>query len=97
MENRQLISVGQFCVHYNTELEFIHSLYEYGLVEIITVEDTQYLKSEQLTELEKMIRLHYELEINLEGIDAITHLLHRMNNLREELDILKNRLRLYED
>lgn len=97
MENKQLIQIEQFCAHYHIEFAFIHSLYEFGLVEIITVEDVQYLRGEQLAELEKMIRLHYDLEINMEGIDAITHLLQRMNELREELGLLKNRLRLYED
>ncbi len=97
MENKQLIPLEQFCAHYHIEFAFIHSLHDYGLVEITTVEDIQYLKSEQLSELEKLIRLYYELEINMEGIDAINHLLQRMNELRQELGVLKNRLRLYED
>ena len=46
--------------------------------------------------LEKFIRLYYELDINLEGIETITHLLQRINSLQDEIIILKNRLRLYE-
>ena len=43
-----------------------------------------------------MIRLHYELDINIEGIDAISHLLQRVDQLQDELRIMKNRLSRYE-
>ena len=97
MENEQLIPVEQFCGHYHIEFSFIQSLSEYGLVEITRLEEVEYVKKEQIKELEKMIRLHYDLDINIEGIDAISHLLQRVDDLRDELNILKNRLRLYEN
>jgi hypothetical protein len=50
----------------------------------------------QLTELEKLVRLRYELDINLEGIDAIIHLLKKLQGMQDEIIILKNKLRLYE-
>ena len=46
--------------------------------------------------MEKISRLHDELEINVEGIEAITHLLERIENLQNEIASLENRLRLYE-
>jgi hypothetical protein len=97
METENLIPVQLFCERHSIELSFVTSLNEYGLIEITTIEETQYIFTEQISDLEKMIRLHYELDINLEGIDAIAHLLKRENNLREELTALKNRLRLYEN
>jgi hypothetical protein len=97
MENKELIPIERFCAHYQIEFAFIRSLSEYGLVEIITIEGFRYLKSEQLAELEKMVRLHFDLDINLEGIDAITHLLQRMAKMQEEMKSLKNRLGLYEN
>jgi len=96
MENEQLITIEQFCIHYNIEYSFIQSLTEFGLLEITTVEETQYLSREHIRDVEKMIRLHYDLDINLEGIEAITHLLQRVDKLQEELTVLKNRLKLYE-
>lgn len=96
METENLISVELICTNHNIEYSFIHSLNEYGLIEITTVETTQYIYKEQMKDLEKMIRLHYELDINMEGIDAISHLLQRVDNLHEELTSLKNRLKLYE-
>ncbi|MCA4895860.1 MAG: chaperone modulator CbpM [Cytophagales bacterium] len=96
MENRQLIPVADFCDHYHIEFSFVRSLHDFGLVEFTTVKEVQYLRAEDLTELEKMARLHYELDINMEGIDAIKHILQRMDKLQQELNSLKSRLNLYE-
>jgi chaperone modulatory protein CbpM len=38
-----------------------------------------------------MIRLHNELEINVAGIEAITHLLERVEQMQEEMRRLRNR------
>ena len=97
METEQLIPIREFVRHYNIEISFIASLGEIGLIEIITVEETQYVHQERIPDLERMIRLHYGLEINLEGIDAISQLLQRVDFLQQEIVTLKNRLRLYED
>jgi hypothetical protein len=43
-----------------------------------------------------MIHFHYELNINIEGIDAISNLLKQVNALQQELIATKNRLRLFE-
>lgn len=80
------------CTYYNVELTFIESLNEYGLIEMRSIEEKRYIQNTQLNELEKFIRLHYELGINIEGIDAIAHLLHKMKIMQEEMTALKNQL-----
>jgi MerR HTH family regulatory protein len=40
--------------------------------------------------------LHYELDINLEGIDAIATLLKKIDALEQELIATKNKLRVFE-
>ena len=45
-------------------------------MEIITFEEEEVIPEEQVKDFEKMLRLHYDLDINLEGIDAIYNLLH---------------------
>jgi plastocyanin domain-containing protein len=97
MANENLIPVEEFCTIHKIEFSFIHSLNEFGLIEIITVEETSYIQQEQISSLEKLMRPHYDLEINLEGIDAIAHLLKRVENMNEEMIALKNKLRLYEE
>ena len=92
-----LISAREFCEKYNVEISFIHSLKDTGLIEITTIDETGYIMSSQLQELEKIIHLHYDLDINIEGIETINHLLERIKDLRDEITMLRNRLRIYED
>mgnify|MGYP000653790222 FL=1 len=43
-----------------------------------------------------MIRLHHELNLNIEGIDVVFNLLEKERKLREEVAMLKKRLKRYE-
>lgn len=97
MDTTNLISIQQFCKHYKVPLAFIDALQEYELIEIVIANNENYLKITQLNEIEKMMRLHYDLDINLEGIDAIYHLLKQVENMQNEIRSLHNRLRFYED
>ena len=92
-----LISTDDFCTHYKVEYAFISSLQQHGLIEITTIDEHSFIDHDHLKNVEKLVRLHYDLDINLEGIEAITYLLNRVKNMQEEIVTLKNRLRLYED
>ena len=59
-------------------------------------EGERYLFTSQLRDIERYARLYYDLSINIEGIEAIHHLLDRVSGLREEVRTLRSRLRLYE-
>jgi hypothetical protein len=96
MQTKNLISVSEFCINHNIEISFISSLEQTGLIEIITIKETGFIDADQLRQLEKLIRFYYELDINLEGIETITHMLQRIINLQDEISILKNRLLFYE-
>jgi hypothetical protein len=96
MKTNYLIAVDEFCTLQNVELSFVHSLHEAGLIEIITKRKKRYIDVRQTQQLEKFIRFHYEFEINLEGIETISHLLQRILIKQDEITALKNRLRLYE-
>ena len=97
MENKKLILIEQFCKHHEIEFSFINSLQEFGLIEIVVIENEKYIPEEQLSDVEKMIRLHYELKINMQGIDAVFSLLKQINDLQQELTAAKNKLRLFEE
>jgi chaperone modulatory protein CbpM len=96
MTKEHLIATSDFCVYYNVERTFITSLQEAGLVQITVVNEATYIHETELQKLEKMIHLHHDLEINIAGIEAITHLLDRVEQMQASLRTLKNRLRLYE-
>ena len=88
-----LIATTDICTYHEVEYTFISSLSEAGLVELKVVNHTTYIPESELQKLERMIRLHNELEINVAGIEAITHLLERVEQMQEEMRILRNRLR----
>jgi len=94
MEN--LIPADEFCANHKIGISFIQSLQETGMIEITTIEETNYIHESQLQELERIVRLHFELDINLEGIETINHLLQQINYMQDEITALRNRLRLYE-
>ena len=97
MDKKKLISAHEFCASHHIEISFIHSLEETGLIEITTIEEMRFIPVSQLQQLEKIVRLYNELGINIEGIDTITHLLHRIISLQDEVTALTNRLRLFEN
>lgn len=96
MTAKDLILVNQLCKNYQVEVSFFNELHEIGLIEIITVEKMLYVPEHRISDVEKIIRLHNELHINIEGIDAIFHLLNQVESLQNELTEVKNKLRLYD-
>jgi chaperone modulatory protein CbpM len=96
MDNKQLISLEQLCSSYEVEITFFRSLDEYGLMRIVRIESAEFIEHDQLGELDRLLRLHRELDINLEGIGAISHLLERVEAMQKEINALKNKLKLYE-
>ncbi len=97
METENLITLEQFCSVYEVNDSFVLSLQEFGLIEVITVEKKQYLNALHLKKIESIMRLHYDLNINMEGIDTITILLGKIQALQQELKETRNRLLFYED
>jgi hypothetical protein len=96
MQKDNLIAIHDFCINHQIDISFISSLQQTGLIEITNRNETWFIDTDQLLQLEKYIRFYYELDINLEGIETITHLLHRISAMQEEITVLRNRLRFYE-
>jgi hypothetical protein len=96
MQTEEMIPASECCIHYHIEPSFIDSLRDAGLIEILIVEEKIFVPTSQLSQLEKLVRLYYELDINLEGIETITYLLQRMNEMQKKIIQLSNRLSIYE-
>jgi chaperone modulatory protein CbpM len=92
----ELIEVNKFCISHSADISFIYALQDAGLLQITTIEQVTYIPSSQLYQLEKLARFYYDLDINLEGIEAIAHLLQQIEYLQENNRILHNRLKFYE-
>src|SRR5689334_11564370 len=96
MQTGEMIIVNEFCIHHNVEISFVNALKDSGLIEMYIVEEKLCVPETELPNLEKLVRL-YEMDINLEGIETITHLLNRMKDLQQEIQRLNNRLSIYEN
>lgn len=97
MTEKRLILTHTLCSHYNIEISFMDELHKMGLIEIHLIEQDRFIHQKQIGDLEKIIRLHTELDMNLEGIDVVFNLLKRERKLRAEITALQNRLSLYEN
>ncbi len=87
--NSYRISVIQFSQYHQIEPQFIFDLYENNLVMLTKTDHEYFIEEDHLTHVEKYVRFHHDLGINLEGIEVI----HRLLN---EITILQNRLKQIE-
>jgi len=94
IENLILIATSE---HYKVETSFFVNLNEMGLIEILYIQNTRYVHQDKIKDIERMIRMHHELELNPEGIEVAFNLLQKIDFLQKELISAKNRLRLYEN
>lgn len=91
-----LIIVSDYCDKCHIDLSFISLLEEDGLIEVQVIENQRYIPSSQLRDLERYTRMYYDLSINIAGIDAIRHLLDRMEAMQDEIYRLRRRMRVYD-
>jgi hypothetical protein len=97
MEEEQLISASEFCFYHQVDLDFIYNLNDSGLLICTLIEEKIFIPVSQISRLEKLVHLHYQLEINLQGIETVEHLLKQLNAMQQEVIKLNNRLSFYED
>lgn len=90
MTNENNILIEECCKHYRIETSFVKTLNECGLVELSYTNESYFIHNDQLSILEKYVHLHYDLDINIEGIEAISHLLEKIERLQQELRSLKD-------
>lgn len=96
MKKNELILVMDCCSAYELDQSFIQWLSEHELIQLEMIEEQPYIHYDQLGILEQYKRFHYELDINLEGIEAISHLLTRIQAMQKEMNYLANKIRFYE-
>ena len=96
MQTTDLIIVNDYCKKSHIEPSFLEMLQEGGLIEMDMVEGETCLPTSQLPDIESYARMYYDLSINIEGIDAIHHMLKRIKSMQTEIGRLRKRLQLYE-
>jgi chaperone modulatory protein CbpM len=95
MATKKMIAVKEFCSHHNISVEFVEELYFNEMIELEKVKRKSFIAEKDLQHLEKAVRLHNELHINIEGIQTILHLLSSLEKKEAELKTLRNQLAFY--
>ncbi|WP_086478021.1 chaperone modulator CbpM [Arenibacter amylolyticus] len=96
MKQEEYITIEDFCTSHNIASEFVIQLYDMGLIDMVFQENLQYLPLNQLPKAEKIVRLHLDLEINVQGLGVVTELLDRIQDMQNEITALHNKLSRYE-
>ena len=94
METR-FIKITEYCANEKIETSFIFGLEQEGIVQIERRDEAEYLNESDLPELEMFTRWHYDLGVNLEGIDAMRHMVERMKSMQQEIRSLQHKLDFY--
>lgn len=79
----QKISRKECVALYNIEIHFFDALVESGLIAVIEEQNDLYMDFEDLNNLERYANLHYDLEINVAGIEVISRLLQTVKQLQD--------------
>lgn len=92
----ETIKITTWCDSYHIDYSFVSELENRGLIEVVLIEEERCLHHDQLVHLEQFTRWHYDMDINMEGIETISHLLQKLKNTQDEVALLKSRLGIYE-
>jgi chaperone modulatory protein CbpM len=91
---QERISREDVVKHYNIEVHFLDSLEEFGLLKTFEENDVKYIYFEELANLERFANWHYDLEVNLPGLEIIHNLLNKIDNLlRENRNLVQYKLK----
>lgn len=75
---------------YDIEVTFLQELRTHGLLQSVWEQEREFFFYEELPLLEKFIRWHYDLEVNVPGLQVIQHLLGLMEELQQKNRLLQN-------
>lgn len=92
--NTELIIIQEYCTKSQIDFDFVEQLENEGLIELTIVDNEKYIHISQLKALERYTRWHYDLAINVEGIDVIRNLLDKIDEMQQEIQQLKQVMRL---
>lgn len=92
----ELITISEYCINYSVEPAFIGALEESGLIALTVINNDKYIHYRQLVEMERFVHFHYELQINMEGIEVIMNLLQKIRRQQQEIQGLKNHIHVHD-
>ncbi|AZA58341.1 chaperone modulator CbpM [Chryseobacterium shandongense] len=82
---------------YNIEVTFFDELVDSGLLNVEMENEIRYLMYEDLPSFERFTNWHYDLEINLPGLEVIHEMLRKMEDLKQKNRELMSKLSAISD
>jgi hypothetical protein len=95
MATQKLIAIKEFCVHHQIPADLILQMEQFEMVELVWIKRTGYIPAKSLSGLEQILRIYQDLQINLEGIQAVLHLLDKLEEKEAALQKLRDQLMFY--
>lgn len=86
---KTLFNLIDICKANKIERTFVRELHRNGLIEITIKKDQEYLEEEQLIHVERYSTWYYELEVNMQGLEVVHHLLDKIEKLQNEIRQLR--------
>jgi chaperone modulatory protein CbpM len=88
-------TLHEICAHCGARVEFIVELVEYGVIAPVKGADAESWSFDAwaLARLQRALRLHRDLEINLPGLAISLDLLDEVQRLRQQVDLLDGQLK----
>lgn len=96
MDQLNYISIQKIILHYPIEDSFVWELHYNKMITIISINKEHFIHENDLNKLEKIIRIYLDLDINIEGIDVVFNLLKEIEELKEKLKKLENKLTIFD-
>lgn len=84
------IAHAELVKYYNIEIHFLNSLEDSGLLIPLEENEIKYMLYDDLPTFERLLNWHYDLEINLPGLEVISNLLTQLQQLQEANRILSS-------
>ncbi len=95
MAAQKLIAVKAFCSYHEINDEVFFEFESRNLIHLVKEKRSYYIPYNQLPLAEKLIRLHLQLGINLEGLEVILPLLERLQSQEDNLQKLAKQVNFY--
>ena len=96
METYQLIKFEDVCIHHDLDTGFVETIKTFEIINFIVKDNVHYIAIDDMPVIERVIRLHYDLQINMEGIAVINRMRSKIENLQETIQKLQNKLAVYQ-
>jgi len=90
MDISNYISVNRLCNEYSLDVYFFEYLYNQGIIQLVVWENLEYIELEVLDKVEKLIRIHQDLEVPVNSLDVVINLLEKIETLQKEVNTIRN-------